>query len=967
MGISKFQRYFRKSLARQFAGLLFTFFIFSILGASILLSYQHKLTEEYGQKNIVLENKETIGQRLDQAYNKSFFDMRGYFAFDNPDLKENALNQLNIISNLTYELEKVMSTDEDIIFYNEVQDFTSYYYEQAIPQAVEYYESGNKEALIEFVRYGTTSRVNNFQEILQTYRLSKDQELEDNFEELAKRLTTSQLAFVFYIGMMLIMLLIISRRMVIQIGQPLQSLAIAAMDISEGKDFRKLEQSTRNDELGTLSRAFEKMFQSIQENEQDLTAQNEELIAQQDELNAQRLELEDALLLMGEREETLKRRNQLIRGLSTTLDKQKVLKSIVENMSMLIKADQGIIVLLDTNDYAGFAISSNGAEQFIQHLRNGHATRAVNDKKAFVVERETSISERGYHEHSSNCSDLYVPVVSYDDRVTAIMVYTRYGSGYLEKDIEEYEFLAKQISISLENIKLFDQTEENRLMTQDILNTIHEGVQFVNQEGMIIQINNKMCEMVNCDDDPQSFTQLSFNNWKTILKDVVEDSEGLLNFLNKGVNTESTMEVCSYIYHTKSPSKVIQVYCEPLFRNKQKLGTVFVYRDITSEFEVDQMKSEFVSTVSHELRTPLASVLGFTELLINKELKPERQQKYLSTIYHEAKRLTALINDFLDVQRMESGKQSYEKKYENLVPILESVIENQKVSTAMHSIQMIHNTNHTFVLGDKDKLSQLFGNLLNNAIKYSPNGGVIKFILHELENKFIIDLIDEGLGIPEDAIEKLFTKFYRVDNSDRRKIGGTGLGLSIVKEIVKAHEGEVSVSSTLGVGTTFTIAFPLVKNRNDDERNSIIDMDLQKHANVIIVEDDISLSTLLEAELKDNGFTVQSYKSGMKGVRAIKNSNPDAIVLDIMLEGKEMDGWDVLREIKQDDKTSHIPIFISSALEEKEKGLALGASGYLVKPYRPSKLTKTILQTILKRDKHGQILIPKSMKEEKKM
>ncbi len=142
----------------------------------------------------------------------------------------------------------------------------------------------------------------------------------------------------------------------------------------------------------------------------------------------------------------------------------------------------------------------------------------------------------------------------------------------------------------------------------------------------------------------------------------------------------------SFIYKKNDNNQVIRVYCKTIKDCNEHIGTLLVHRDITKEYEIAKMKSEFVSTVSHELRTPLASVLGFTELLLTKELKPERKTKYLQTIYNESKRLTALINDFLDIQRMESGKQNYEKKYIDISSIVQNVIELQKINTSLHKI-----------------------------------------------------------------------------------------------------------------------------------------------------------------------------------------------------------------------------------------------------------------------------------------
>ncbi|MCQ6278570.1 GHKL domain-containing protein [Bacillus sp. EB600] len=222
------------------------------------------------------------------------------------------------------------------------------------------------------------------------------------------------------------------------------------------------------------------------------------------------------------------------------------------------------------------------------------------------------------------------------------------------------------------------------------------------------------------------------------------------------------------------------------------------------------MKSELVSTVNHELRTPLSSILGFTELMLNRELKTDRQKKYLATILKETKRLTALINDFLDVQRMEAGKQDYHNKVIKLLPILNHTIESQQINTSKHQIILESGSPSPMILGDQAKIEQVFTNLLNNAIKYSPSGGIITVQVSEGNHQVKIAVSDNGLGIPEEALDKVFTKFYRVDNSDRRKIGGTGLGLSIVQEIVKAHGGELTVQSTYGKGSTFTILFPAV-------------------------------------------------------------------------------------------------------------------------------------------------------------
>ncbi|MFL0365828.1 sensor histidine kinase [Pseudobacillus sp. 179-B 2D1 NHS] len=225
--------------------------------------------------------------------------------------------------------------------------------------------------------------------------------------------------------------------------------------------------------------------------------------------------------------------------------------------------------------------------------------------------------------------------------------------------------------------------------------------------------------------------------------------------------------------------------------------------------EVDQLKSELVSTVSHELRTPLASILGFTELMLNRSLKEEKQRKYLTTIHQEAVRLTSLINDFLDLQRMESG--SFVCSFAKVDPrlLIEQVIEAVNQTTDRHHFQLIDQRSQKWLNGDRERLIQVFTNLISNAVKFSPEGGTIVVRLTNDEQKMLIEIKDEGLGIPAADIPHLFKKFHRIDNSDRRKIGGTGLGLAICKEIVEAHEGSIAVSSEYGKGSVFSILLPL--------------------------------------------------------------------------------------------------------------------------------------------------------------
>ncbi|MCZ0754279.1 ATP-binding protein [Anoxybacillus sp. J5B_2022] len=951
--MEKIKRYFHKSLARQFIGLMGGFIAIFFVGASLLLFYQQSTTNDFERKREQIEKKEKYVEQLDRAFTQAFLDVRGYLAFGRKEFKQSVFRQKEAVLLTLKQLKPLAHTTEDQQFLDAADSFATYYFDQLVKQAIMEFENGNIQAVLKISENGGTAAIEQFQRQLMDYHQTLKTQLDDEYVNFITKQTKSQMAFVGLILLILLVLMIIIRMMTKQIGKPLTEFAIAAEKFANDEEYREWPLlSERNDEIGKLSRAFQKMIYSIQEKEENLVAQNEELLAQQDELESQQAELEQALEMMQLREQELKRRNDFINGLSNSLKKQEVLDSIVCNMCKVMDADRGMIVLLnEQKSHSAFGLSEQGVQQFLAYMDNGLSQRLLKTKQSFAVKRELPASEKSYYEETLYSYDLLLPVLSAEQEVEAVMMFSRFSGEFLPYEIEEYERLAKQVSISLQKIRLYEESEKDRRMTQDILNNIQEGIQLVDRNGVNLMMNTQLANFLKV--DVNTISQTPYEQWKELLLQKVVDEKNLSQYLDN-VLFHAGNEIKSFTYHVKDEKKVIQMYAEPLYRGTERFGMIFVHRDITKEFEVDQMKSEFVSTVSHELRTPLSSVLGFTELMLNKELKPERQRKYLTTIYQEAKRLTALINDFLDVQRMESGRQTYDKKYEDIVPIIQNVIETQKVNTAIHQFVVEKETDRTIVLGDRDKLAQVFTNLISNAVKYSPDGGTVTVRIYEQGDRLNIDVVDEGLGIPAEAMPHLFTKFYRVDNSDRRRIGGTGLGLAIVKEIVKAHDGEVTITSEVKKGSTFTVRLPLVAVEMDHGSDAQTD----RGVSVIIVEDDRNLASLLEAELSDSGFNVKSFKNGKEAIEAMKAMKPAAVVLDIMLEEGEMSGWDVLKEMKVDKELSSIPIVISSALEETEKGLTLGASDYLVKPYQPSQLSKTILQILLKQERHGEILVP---------
>jgi PAS domain S-box-containing protein len=952
----KMNNYLNKSLSNRFIVLMGSFLIFFLIVAVTLLIILHQMNKNFNNERNELNKKEKIALEINDHFNQALFDGRGYLAFGNTSMKENALSKEPKIRSLMNQFEKVASTDEDQYYLITLDEFCNYYFSDRLPGIIHEFEAGNDNKATNIANNQVTEKVVAFQKSINSYLRHLDDGLENHYQKLMKMETNIQIVFILFIIIIFLILLRIMLIMFHQIGQPLSKLAGTANQIASGKETPIFLDTKREDEIGVLSKSFQKMAEMVQKKEQDLMAQNEELIAQQEELQAQQLELEDALQLRKENEEKLRIRNSLVNGVSNSLNKKEVLESIVENFCKILSADKGIIAVIADESHASLGITESGVIQFMSQLKNGLFEKLVTTKEPFSIRREVENSEKGYHEGTIYCYDLYLPVFSSNDDIIAVMVFTRFGSTFLSSQMEEFKALSKSIGFSLDKIFLYQHSEEERKRNQDILNTLQEGVQLIDGYGTTLQTNDHLCKIFGCVD--HSLIGMTWGEWTDYTQNLIND-ENYINHLKRMIERTEMLddEDNAFIFKMNNQQRVIKIYSRGIFHGTEKLGTILVYRDITKEFEVDQMKSEFVSTVSHELRTPLSSILGFTELMLTRDLNPDKQNKYLTTIFNETKRLTALINDFLDVQRMEAGKQTYEKKYIELLPILSKIIDAQQVNTNQHEIVLETAINSPVILGDKFKVEQVFLNLINNAVKYSPDGGTIVVKIFQVENELKVDVIDQGLGIPEDSLDKLFTKFYRVDNTDRRRIGGTGLGLAIVQEIMKAHNGKVTVQSQFGNGSTFSVIFPAVRGNEN-----FINKDKGKVSGdsyqILLIEDDPSLVELISQELKENGFQIIWFKNGSAAIQYLKMEVPDAIVLDILLEDSEMDGWGIMEELKRNDRLKEIPIIISSALDEREKGLSIGAMNYLVKPYKPSDLSKTIMQTLLKKGHKGQILIP---------
>ena len=346
--------------------------------------------------------------------------------------------------------------------------------------------------------------------------------------------------------------------------------------------------------------------------------------------------------------------------------------------------------------------------------------------------------------------------------------------------------------------------------------------------------------------------------------------------------------------------------------------------------ELDRIKSQFLANMSHELRTPLNSIIGFSRVILKGIDGPinEQQHQDLSAIYNSGQHLLNLINDVLDLSKIEAGKMELALEELNIADTINSVMSTAVglVKDKPVKLQKELETNIPTVKADAMRIRQVLINLVANAAKFTDEGTITiqanSHINSSGDKEVLVSIKDTGPGISPEDQKKLFQAFSQVDSSPTRKSGGSGLGLSICQRLVELHNGKIGVHSAAGEGSTFYFTIPVYHQEKveTDTDNKII----------LCIDDDPQIIGLYERYLKPQGYSVVPLVNPANAKDAIKRIKPYAITLDIMMP--ELDGWQVLADIKSDPEIRDVPVIVCSIVEEEEKGFSLGASDYLVKP-----------------------------------
>lgn len=406
------------------------------------------------------------------------------------------------------------------------------------------------------------------------------------------------------------------------------------------------------------------------------------------------------------------------------------------------------------------------------------------------------------------------------------------------------------------------------------------------------------------------------------------------------------------------------------------IGFLIISSDITDEILLLQRLKDtnaellaanhhttaFLATMSHELRTPLNSILGFSELLIDsadENLPAKTRARFLDQIHDSGKHLLALINDILDTSKVEAGQMELRLERVAVAGVISQVAGLVEPLAAKKEIHLEFEASRAgVILADPGKVKQMILNLVSNAIKFTPNGGTATITAAQLGGHLEIVVSDNGIGIAEHDLPRIFKEFQQLDSGVNRTQEGTGLGLALTRSLALLHGGDVRVESTFGKGSRFTIDLPvearLTKSSHVVPGGQVgRTVDDVSRPLVLIVEDDPASSELLAWQIERAGFRTKIARTGAEALVMARSEKPVAITLDIMLP--DMDGWEILKRLKSEDSTKRIPAIVVSVVDNPDLGAALGSMDYFVKPVEVKELVKRLSKLNLRVEKRSKV------------
>ncbi|MGQ9475024.1 MAG: GAF domain-containing protein [Actinomycetota bacterium] len=534
---------------------------------------------------------------------------------------------------------------------------------------------------------------------------------------------------------------------------------------------------------------------------------------------------DDLLLLIARRVEEQSALYELGRSLARDLDSENLPDLLLEKAVELVGAEIGVISLREEDEnFRVKAVRGLSEEVVGASFRPGEyysGQAAASGEPVRLARVEPRFAGAWGKEAKDTISYLVVPITWRGTTKGVLEVgISPQERSFGDDDQRLLGLFASQAAIALENANLYRMMCEDQRRTEAMLFSIADGVIAVNNDARVILVNSAAERILHL----PPFPYVEGRHVKEVIR-----LPALANLFLRSLN--SGREVAEEIRLETPDKKVLEVETSIIEAGSgERLGIIAIIRDVTTLRELEQAKNDFVSTVSHELRTPLTSIKAYTATLRRRDVNfdEETRQQFLKVIEEETDRLTRLISDLLDMSRIESGRLELKKREFDMVKLAEIVVEKLRSQSVKHTLVLSAQCPSAIVYADPDKIEQVLVNLLDNAIKYSPQGGEVRLEIHTQRHLVRCSVTDFGVGIPAEHLPHVFEKFHRVDNRSTREVYGTGLGLYVSKNIVEAHGGNIWVRSEPGLGSTFYFTLPLLEHevRASSEPHPEVDPDI---------------------------------------------------------------------------------------------------------------------------------------------
>jgi signal transduction histidine kinase len=500
-----------------------------------------------------------------------------------------------------------------------------------------------------------------------------------------------------------------------------------------------------------------------------------------------------------------------------TQDLGEILRGALATTLEVIGEKSGEIFLLDEDSdelrlhtYQGVS-DEFVAEESAFHHQDCICGEALRSRRAILTDElathpaqsRAACMREGFH------ACVRLPLLARGEVLGLLNIQSTERRRFTPADEELLTSIGHQIGIAIANAQLIEDAERRRATLDSVMLSLVDGLILVDRRGKIAYVNPRT-EVI-LDLPAETLIGQGLDGIERILADKVSQGDQIIAEIRAAAGFAREMPVVE-IGLDGPPPKTLQARFFPIHdAGGHHLGLGLVLRDITQEKELDQMKSQLLSTVSHELRTPLASIKGFATTLLREDVSWDElsRREFLAIIDEESDRLSELIGNLLDMSRIEAGTLRVEPEPIDLQPIIQETAKEFEMMTHDHRIVVELPGHMPPVQADARRARQVVRNLVENAVKYSPDGGLITISAETLAEAVLVNVADEGIGIEPQQLEHVFDRFYQVDNASTRKVGGSGLGLSICRAIIEAHDGLIWVDSQPGDGSTFHFTLPL--------------------------------------------------------------------------------------------------------------------------------------------------------------